>query len=117
MAILNIGGVNMPDPSSLSVVDQDLDSDSTTRNEQGQLQRDRIRQGIRKISLKWPPLVQSDAAIILSAIQPASFSVTYLDPENATTQTRTMYVGDRTNEMINTSAGYRWNISFDLIEY
>ena len=112
-----INGVAVHDPSSLSVVEQDLDSDNTSRDETGQLHRDRVRQGIRKISAKWTALTQPDAAAILSAASPASFSVEYIDPESATEQIRTMYVGDRTCEIIPTSLGKRWNISFDLIEY
>ena len=112
-----INGVTVHDPASLSVVEQDLDSDNTNRDETGQMHRDRVRQGIRKVSVKWTVLAQSDAAAILAAVSPASFNVAYIDPESATLQTRTMYVGDRTSDVVATQLGKRWNLSFDLIEY
>lgn len=117
MALITINGTAMPEPSSISVSYQDLDSDSTKRNEKGVLQRDRVRQGVHKLSLRWPPLSQSDAETILNAVKPASFSVKYLDPATASYKTSTMYVGDRSCEMQRTALGWRWNISFDLIEY
>lgn len=46
MAILTIDGVGIPAPSSLKIQQSDLDSADTNRNEEGYLQRDRIRQGI-----------------------------------------------------------------------
>ena len=112
-----INGTTVASPASLSVVEQDLDSDSANRDETGRMHRDRIRRGIRKVSVKWTALQQSDAATILSAVSPASFSVEYIDPESAAGQIRTMYVGDRTCEVVATTLGKRWNLSFDLIEY
>jgi hypothetical protein len=114
---LKIDGVTMPTPSSLSAASSDLDSPGTRRNEQGYLQRDRIRQGVKKISCKWSGLSQANSTLLLTAIKPASLSVTYPDPELGT-NTITTYVGDRTPDMImyNNGVPY-WNISFELIQY
>jgi hypothetical protein len=117
MAFLQINGVDMPTPSTFSIALSDLDSDSTKRNEQGILQRDRIRQGIYKLSCNWNALSQADASLLLHAVSSASFSVTYPDPLSGT-NTITAYVGDRTPDMVSYQNGQpRWTISFDLIEY
>jgi hypothetical protein len=117
MAFLQINGVTMPTPSSLTAVASDFDSPSTRRNEQGYLQRYRIRQGVRKVSCKWSGLSQADATALLIAIRPASFSLTYPDPELGT-NTINVYVGDRTPDMkhYNNGAPY-WDIAFDFIQY
>ena len=117
MAFLNLNGTDMPPPASFSVVLQDLDSDSTKRNEQGVLQRDRVRQGVRKLSCKWTALSFSDAAMVLGATVPDAFNATYIDPATGGYRSATVYVGDRSSDMQATATGQRWNISFDLIEY
>lgn len=106
----------MPEPASLKVPISDMDSSSTTRNEQGVLQRDRVREGVRKIQLSWNLLTQADVQTILTAVKPASFQFAYPDPEKGT-QTITAYAGDRSPEMVKTLQGYYWKLSFDVIEY
>lgn len=117
MAILTIGGAAMPEPTSLSIAYQDLDSDNSKRNEAGVLQRDRIRGGIHKLSCKWNAASASEAHTILSAVSGTSFSVKFYDPKAAADTTITAYVGDRSDDAIATQNGTRWAISFDLIEY
>lgn len=117
MAILTIGGAAMPEPSSITVTVHDLDSDSTKRNENGVLQRDRIREGVRTLSCKWSALSSSDASVIMQAIHPASFYVNYYDMETASNNTITAYSGDRSCERVASPLGPRWNIACDLIEY
>lgn len=117
MAIIQIDGVDMPAPSTFSVILQSIDSDSTTRNEQGILQRDRIRDGVHKLTLKWNALAVADASTVLQAVSPVSFTVSFIDPLTNAPTSVTLYAGDRTAESVNTQDGIRWNISFDNIEY
>lgn len=120
MALLVIDGVEMPAPSELKVPESDLDSQDTTRNELGILQRDRVRQGIRKIECAWKALTAEDASILLKAVKPKSVLVTYPDPEENLMVTRKMYVGDRSSELIlyrQSTNEYRWKISFNLTEF
>lgn len=116
MAILNIGTIDMPEPSSFKVAVQDIDSDNTKRNENGVMQRDRIRAGVRKLSCEWTTIETAQASTIMQAIQPASFTVVYFDMETASDKTITAYVGDRSCERKQSGLGIRWDISFDLIE-
>ena len=117
MALIQINGIDMPDPSTLSVVVQSIDSDSTTRNEEGILQRDRVRDGVHKLTLKWNALTGADASRVLQAVSPASFTVSFNDPLTNAPTSITLYSGDRTAEGIKARDGLRWNISFDNIEY
>ena len=117
MALLTLNGTAMPEPSSFTVAVQDLDSDSTKRNESGILQRDRIRQGVRKLTCKWNALGQSDAAAVMQAVRPASVTAEYFDMEDGADKTLTAYVGDRSCERVVSQIGPRWTISFDLIEF
>lgn len=116
MAMLKIGGVDMPAPSVFKLPRFDLDSGDTNRNEEGYLQRDRIRQGIYKIELEWKGITSVQLNIIETAIAPASVQVTFLTASGL--QTKTMYAGDRQTELIKyQSTDIRWNISFSLTEY
>lgn len=115
MALLQIDGVDMPAPSVFKIPRFDLDSGDTNRNEEGYLQRDRIRQGIFKIELEWKGITSAQLNTIETAIAPASVQVTF--PTATGMQTKTMYVGDRMVEMVKYQPETRWNISFNLIEY
>lgn len=119
MNIIRINGVSLPPPSSLKVSMQDLDSEGTTRNERGVLQRDRIREGVYKIELTFNAKKGSEIQIIESAIKPAKLSVTF--PSTTGMITKQMYVGDRTKEVVLYNGGdfdnIRWTLSFNLVEY
>lgn len=119
LSIITINGVDLPHPSSLSVGMQDLDSPDTTRNEQGVLQRDRIRQGVYKVELVFNAKKGHEIALIEQAITGANLSVTF--PDSAGRVTREMYVGDRTKDIVLYKNGdfneMRWNLSFNLVEY
>lgn len=109
----------MPHPASMSVTVQDLDSPDSARNELGFLQRDRIRAGVYKISLSFNNRYGPDVATVEEAISAASFEVTF--PDSSGMVTKTMYVGDRTKDMVLFREGdfsqMVWTLSFDLIEY
>ncbi len=119
MAIISIDGVDLPSPSVYKLPRFDMDSSDTTRNELGVLQRDRIRQGIYKIELEWRAITSPQLHLIETAIEPARLQVKFLTPTGY--KTKTMYVGDRSLEMVlfgnRETDDIRWNISFNLIEY
>jgi len=99
MAILKINGTAIPEPSSMSVLVQDVDNASTTRNAKGVMLRDRVRGGsdaVRKLECEWQGLTLSQASSLLSAIGGEFFSVTYSDTLTGAMRTCQMYVGDRT---------------------
>ena len=106
----------MPDPSVFKIKESDGDSDDTKRNELFELQRDRVRQGIRSLTLEWKGLTGSDATTLVNAVSPASFSLSFPDTDGR--KTITAYAGDRTKEYINTpGSDPHWNVSFGNVEF
>jgi hypothetical protein len=117
-AMIKIGGADMPDPSTFKIKQSDLDGENTKRNEQGTLQRDRVRAGMHTLSFGWSGLKGTDAATVLQATSPRSFSIEFPDAETNSIKTITAYSGDKTSEYVNTpELGPHWNVSFDNIEY
>lgn len=117
-SFISIGGNQLPSPRSYRVQRSDLDTENTTRDESGVLHRDRIRTGVYKIYATWR-LTSSQLSSVVSAIEPASFSVTFYDPNTNATVTRSMYSGDRSSEMVvgaDAAANTLWDFTVNLIE-
>ena len=119
--MLAIDGTELPLPTKYDVGISDLDSSDTFRNENGVLTRNRVRQGVTKISVGFT-VRGSQTASILKLLEPAEVSVTYFDPRTSVTRTIQAYVGDRSctlklylPEM--TIENMLWDISFSLVEY
>ena len=119
MEIITIDGVVLPAPTSLSVSMSDLDSPDTTRNEQGVLQRDRVREGVYKIELEFNVKKGNEIQLIESAIKNAKLNVTF--PDTTGRITKEMYVGDRSKNVVLYNGGVsdeiRWDLRFNLVEY
>ncbi len=96
---IRIGTYQPPAPTGYEVQRADLDSENTTRNEAGELKRDRIRAGVYKIIAKWR-LTSSELSQFTAAISNAQFSVTFLDLTSAAYVTKTMYAGDRSASVV-----------------
>lgn len=117
MTILQVNGVNMPDPSSLELTYSDISSPNAGRTADGTMNKDKIAQKV-KLSLAWNWLSMSDCATLFQAIDPIYFSVTYPDAKTGVWQTITCYVGDRTAPIYwvkNGVPGYQ-SVKFDLIQ-
>lgn len=111
-----IDGVDLPPTVTYEVSSDDLDSSDTGRNEEGGLQRDRIREGVRKIVLAFSQMNEEQTALIMSATKKPQLSVKYLDPEEGEV-TRTMYATPKKTKLIYiTKQEKRWNIDFSLVE-
>lgn len=119
MRIVTINGVKLPPPTSLGVSMQDLDSEDTTRNERGYLQRDRVRAGVYKLELQFNAKKGSEIQIIESTLRNSKLTVTF--PDTSGMVTKQMYVGDRTKDIVLYKGGkvdeVRWNLNFNLVEY
>ena len=103
MAILSIEKndgtvITLPSPSELTWSIQDIDGESTTRNQNGDLFRDRVSVK-RKLTCSWPPLSLDKCSLLLSSVTDEFFKITYPDALTGTTRTMTAYVGDRTAPM------------------
>lgn len=91
--MLKINGILIkPTPQEMTVDVSDIDGEST-RNARGDMVRDRIAVK-RKISLKFPPLTDSQIQTILNAVSNEFFTVEYPDPVLGIT-TKTFYTEDR----------------------
>ena len=120
MAIISIGGTNMPAPTKYTVTLQDIDSANTARTETGELVRDRVRAGVYKIGVTW--LVEhSQIKTITDAIAADKFQVTFFDPTTNSYKTCDMYCGDRSGELklykANAESKSLWELTTSLIEY
>lgn len=118
MSVIKINGVAIKDPSELMFTLQDFDSETSQRNANGQMNRDRICANKRKLQLSFPLLSNSEISTILQAITPVFFNVTFLDPLTGREATVEMYVGDRSGSVYKIVDGEaKWEgLSFSLIE-
>lgn len=96
MTLIKVNGVALPTPSDdgYSISRSDLDGSSTGRGEDGIMFRDRVREGVYKIELKWH-LTMTQLKSVVTAIKPDSFTVEFYDMTTCAYVTRKMYAGDR----------------------
>lgn len=120
MAMMSIGGYTFPNPMEYSVERDDLDSDNTGRSESGVMQRDRVRAGVYKVNAKF----RVTGAIlkgITTAIAPASFSLTFFDPNTSSSPTKTMYAGNRVGTLVknvdDVIATSEWDLTIAIVEF
>lgn len=114
-ALLNIGGVDMPTPSSLGPAPED--ESKAARNANGKMIIERIATKA-KLSVGWKFLTAVQLATVLTATQPVNFTVVYLNPVTNSFRTATFYAGPPTMDIydyVNGVARYV-NIKVDLIE-
>jgi hypothetical protein len=120
MAMLVIGSTSLPNPAKYKVTLQDLDSDNTTRSETGVMTRDRVRAGVYTIECSFK-VNKTQLKTITDAIAAVSLSVAFFDPTTSSTPTKTMYVGNRSCDLLGYKTGAEssslWELSFSLIQY
>ena len=119
MALLKIENIDLPAPTVLQPGIQDLDSeDGTGRNQAGTMFRDRVAVK-RTVHCEWGVLNRMEMAALLQAMSPASFALTYPDPQTGSLETITAYVGDRTPAMCTAVGDSDWTwigLSVDFVE-
>lgn len=91
--ILQINGVEMPTPSSLTVMEYDITEGE--RDSTGTMHLDLIATK-NKVECSWKHLTQTEMSTILSAISQLTFSVGFVNPTSGSAKTATYYKGDRT---------------------
>lgn len=128
MAIIRVGKESgnlsaLPDPKTMKVLLQDIDSSATTRSANGTMLRDRIVGGAnakRKLELAWPPMRTNAMTTILQAIGDEFFWVEYLDPYTGANRVAQFYAGDRSAPLYNSNLhnqGPLWEgLTVNLIE-
>ena len=119
MALLRIGSTDLPMPTICQPGIQDLDSESGTgRSQTGDMFRDRIAVK-RSVHCEWGILSKSEMAALLTAMSPASFDLTYPDPQDGALKTINAYVGDRTPAIVQVISDTDWawaGLSVDFVE-
>lgn len=119
MALLKIGDTEMPTPLAMQVGIQDLDSETGTgRNQEGTMFRDRVTVK-RTVHCEWGPLSKAEMSLLLTAISPVAFTVTYPDPQDGALRTIKGYVGDRTVPLLIPLGDNDWmwgSMSADFVE-
>lgn len=119
--LISINNTALPAPTKYNVPTHDLDSSDTTRNEQGILIRNRVRQGVVKIELSWTA-TSSVIAQIAPLVEPEKVTAQYFNPQSNQFETANLYVGDRSCNLVMYTDGMDladalWEYSFNLIEY
>ena len=102
MAMIEVNGDPIRDPSSMKIKRSDLSSSDAGRDINGLMHAGKMRDANGNIltkvsiSLAWAALSPSEAAAILAAFQSDEyFTVKYCDPTTNTQVTKTFYCGDR----------------------
>lgn len=118
---LSIGGVDItPYIANRGLKWQlsDIDSSDAGRTMDGLMHRGRVTSKVR-LDVTCRPLTSAEASIVLTAIYPEWLTVTYVDPKENATVTKTMYSNNRpASHLIQRKDGstYWDGISFPLIE-
>lgn len=117
MAMILVGGVELPTPSSFEWGLIDVSASNSGRTQDGEMHKNRIAQK-RQLKLSWDGTDKARTAKILQMVNPEYIRVTYPDAMSGTDETRTFYVGDRTALIkIWTINNKRYEtLSFNLIE-
>lgn len=115
--ILQVNGTYIPDPSSLQWGIQSVSDQNAGRTTDGKMHVNLITRK-RKLELAWNNVDFATVSEILQAVNPETFSVTYLDALTNTRLTKTFYVGDRSAMVYSYSDGYKryTNVAFNIIE-
>lgn len=115
MTLLSIAGISLPEPTEYKVDREDIDSDKAGRSETGVMIRDRVRQGVYKISCAWKSLNDQELESIINACEPATFSMRFFDGSYRTKQ---FYAGARQTDLVKREgeAEAYWNLSVNFVE-
>ncbi len=113
---LKIDNVEMPAPTGISIQQNDLDSENTTRSVgTGEMHRERIRQGVYQCDYSWEQLTDSELATIVSAVAPESVDITFWFGNYVTA---TGYFAPGAAEMTSDPNGEpRWSYSATFTEF
>ena len=115
--MIAVDGVAIKTPSSMSIGFQDVSASNAGRTQDALMHKNLVARK-RKISLQWNGPSPAEAHAILVAFNPEYIAVTYYDPLDGATVTKTFYSGDKSAPVKSWSVGNRRyeSISFDIIE-
>ena len=116
MNIIKFGSYIPPTPTKYSLDIQDIDSADTGRGETGYMARERVREGVYKVSLTFTNISSDDVLSLKQALSPEAIQVTLFDGAEVTVS---MYSGNRTLTLksVDDNANCFWDMSFNLTEF
>ena len=116
MELVTFGRYTPPTPTKFSLDIQDIDSEDSGRGETGYMVRERVREGIYKLSLAFTNITSDDVLNIKEAISPALIKVMLFDGNYVNVD---MYVGNRSLALksVDDEGNCYWDMSFNLTEY
>lgn len=117
MSMISVNGAAIQDPSEFTWSLNDVSTSSSGRSQDAIMHKTRVAQK-RKLTLAWWNPTPAQAAAILTAFNPVTFSVTYPDAMANANQTRTFYRSDPSAPVRSwTSSKKRYtSISIEIIE-
>lgn len=115
--MLRVNGVAVKTPSKMTIGFQDVSNSDAGRTQDALMHKNLVARK-RKIDLVWAAPTPAEAHAILTAFYPEYFNVTYYDPLDGDTVTRTFYSGDKTAPVKIWFANHKRyeSISFNIIE-
>lgn len=116
MELVSFGNYSPPAPTEYSLDIQDIDSEDTGRGETGYMTRERVREGIYKLSLSFTNISSEDVTSLKEALSPETIQVTLFDGSDVTIP---MYAGNRTLKLksIDDEMNCFWDMKFNLTQY
>ena len=103
MAVLQINGIDIADPKTLTWDIYDLDGEEGAgRTQDGLMHRDRVAVK-RKINCTWGPLELEEMSRLLKSMDDVFFTLRYPDAHDGMYREGEFYVGDRSTPL------YMWN--------
>lgn len=117
MAMIQIDGIDVKDPSSFTWGLQDVSDSAAGRTQDALMHKNRVAQK-RKVSIGWNNPTREEASVILTAFNPEYIDMTYPDAMSGKNETRTFYTGDKTAPMRSWTVNRKRysQVSFDIIE-
>lgn len=113
---IKINGVELPAPVQMDYNLEDLDADSDRDTRSGKLNRNRIRSDVLKLSLSYGIDDTDSVSSVLKAISPSTFQVEFFDVKNNMRDTKTMYAGAKSMQMILNNGVWIKGLKFNLVE-
>lgn len=117
MAVLKIGGVEMPPVKELTITREPIWSRNTGRCADGSMQGDIVAYKT-KLQVTFTPMSDDKAAALAAATRPAFFNVEFENPETKKTVTKKMYAGSLPFPVYSYVSNYPKyvGIAIDLVE-
>lgn len=115
--MLVVDGTAVKSPSSMTIGFQDVSNSDAGRTQDALMHKNLVARK-RKIDLAWSSPTPAEAHAILTAFYPEYIDVSYYDPLDGATVTRTFYSGDKSApvKIWSTNNKRYESISFNIIE-